>query len=93
MKKSRADRRRRVDLDPGDRAAREGDRPRRERHAGLVERVRDAMGEQRLDARPAREDLDRADPARRGVAVARRGDVAADLLDDAPQCPQAEHRF
>ena len=65
---------------------------RRQRHAGLVERVRDPVREQRLDPGPAREDLDRADAARRRVAIARRGDVAADLLHDPAQCAEAEHQ-
>ena len=59
---------------------------------GLVESVRDAVGEQRLHPGPAGEDLDRADTARRRVAVARGGDVGADLADDAPQCAEPEHQ-
>ena len=64
----------------------------RERHARLVEGVRDAVGEQRLHARPAGEDLDGADAARRGVAIAGRGDVAADLPHDPAEGSDAEHR-
>ena len=63
-----------------------------QRHAGVVERVRDPVGEQRLDSGPAREDLDRADAARRRIAIAGRGDVAADLVHDAAQCPEPEHQ-
>ena len=37
-----------------------GDQPRQQRHAGLVQRVRDAVGEQRVDARPGGEDLERS---------------------------------
>ena len=88
-----ADLRRRVDLDPGDRAAGEGDRARRHRHAGVVERVRDAVGQQRLHASPAREDLDRADPSRCRVTVARGRDVAADLANDTPESAQAKHGY
>ncbi len=40
------------------------DHPRQQRHAGVVERVRDAVGEQRVDARPGGEDLERADVPR-----------------------------
>ena len=80
-----------VDLDPGQRARRVGDRARQHRHAGLVQRVRDAVGEQRLDARPGRERSPpgrrraprgraRARPRRRGAAPARR-----------PRCAQPEH--
>ena len=78
-----ADLRRRVDLDPGDRAAQVGDHPRRQRHPGLAQRVGDAVGEQRLHTGPAGEDLEGRDALRGRVAVARGGDVGADLLDDA----------
>ena len=57
----------------------------------MVQRVGDAMGQQRMHARPAREDLDRGDAARRGVAIVCGGDVAADLAGDAPQRAEAEH--
>ncbi len=50
------------------------------------------MRQQRLDARPGREDLAAAHAARRGIAVARGGDVAPDLGGDATECSQAEHR-
>ena len=92
MKKSRADLRGRVDLHARHRPAREGDRPRRERHPGVVEGVGEPVREQRLHAGPAREDLDRADAASGGVAVASRRDVASDLADDPSQCPDAEHQ-
>ena len=49
-----------VDLDPGQRPRGVGDRARQQRHAGLVQRVRDAVREQRLDARPGREHLRRS---------------------------------
>ena len=57
----------------------------------LVEGVGDPVGEQRLHARPAGEDLDRADAARGGIAIARGGDVEPTSLHDAPQCSQPEH--
>ena len=57
----------------------------------MVQRVGDAMGQQRMHARPAREDLDRGDATRRGVAIVGGGDVAADLAGDAPQRAEAEH--
>ena len=63
---ARADLRRRVDLDPGHRARERRDQPRQQRHAGAVQRVREPMGEQRVQARPRGEDLQRADvPGRR----------------------------
>ena len=58
---------------PGERAREHRDQARQQRHAGLVQRVRDAVGEQRVDAGPGREDLGR--PRRRappGRARARR---------------------
>jgi hypothetical protein len=76
-----ADLRRRVDLDAGDRAARVGDGARGERNLGLPERVGNAMGEQRLHARPTGEDLERPDPTSGGIALAGRGDVARHLLE------------
>ena len=57
----------------------------------MVQRVGDAMGQQRVHARPAREDLDRRDAARCGVAIVCGSDVAADLTGDAPQRAEAEH--
>ena len=74
-----ADHRRRVDLDPGHRAGQVGDRARQHRHAGLHQRVRGAVGQQRLHAGPAAEDLEGGDALGGGVAVARRGDVGAHL--------------
>ena len=58
-----ADPRRRVDLDPGQRARHVGQRARDDRHVRGVERVRDAVREQRVQAGPAREDLGRRDAA------------------------------
>jgi hypothetical protein len=86
-----ADLRRGMDLDPGDRPARERDRPRRERHARVVDRMCHAVGEQRLYPRPRGEDLDRADPAGCRIAFARRSDVGADLVHDPAQGPESEH--
>ncbi len=74
----RPDLRRRVDLDPGDGAGQVGDRPRRQRHPGLAQGVGDAVGEQRLHAGPAGEDLEGGDPLRRRVAVARGVDIGSD---------------
>ena len=53
-----------------------------------VQRVRDAVGEQGVDAGPQREDLERRDAARGGVALVGGGDVAADLADDAREGPR-----
>ena len=86
-----ADPGRRMDLDPGHRPARVGERHRHQRHPGLVQGVGDAVGEDRLHAGPVHEDLGGADAARRGVAIARRGDVRPDLLDHALQGAEAEH--
>ncbi len=72
----------RMDLDPGERPRDERDRARQQRHFGCVQGVGHAVGEQRLDARPGRDDLERLHAARRGIAVARDGDVPAQLLCD-----------
>ena len=66
------------------------DQPRQQRHAGVVEGVRGAVGEERMDARPGREDLERADVARGRVAAARGGDVAPHLGDDADANPACQ---
>ena len=87
-----ADLGRRVDLDPGEDAARVRDRVRHQRHARLVQRVRDAVREQRLHAAVGEQDLEPADAARGGVAVLRRGQVLAQLARHARECPQAEHQ-
>ena len=49
-----------------------------------VQRVREPMGEQRVHARPGREDLERADVARGRIAALGRRDVAPDLRRDPP---------
>ena len=74
-----ADRRRGMDLDSGDRARDRRDQPRQHRHAGAVQGVREPMGEQRVDARPGREDLERADVAGGRIAALRGADVTPDL--------------
>ena len=56
-----------------------GEHPRGERHAGLVQRVGEAVGEDRLHPAPAGEDLEVETAVRRRIAVARRGDVGAHL--------------
>ena len=66
----------RVDLDPGHRARGGGDRARRDRHARLAQRVRHAVGEQRVHARPGGEDLEPRHAAGGGVALVGGGDVA-----------------
>ncbi len=60
-----------VDLDPGEGAAGVGENARRERHLGVPERVRDAVGQQGLHAGPAGEDLQGADALGGGVALTR----------------------
>ena len=47
-----------------------------------LQRVRDAVGEQRVDAGPGGEDLRRRDAARGGIALARGEHVAAHLFGD-----------
>src|SRR5919197_5575727 len=49
------------------------------------------MGEQRVHAGPACEDLDGRDAARRGVAVVGGGDVTADLAGPSTQGAKPEH--
>ena len=84
MKNSRADRRRRVDLDPGHRPGQVGDHPRHERHAGLAQGMGEAVGEQRLHAGPAEQDLEGGDALSGRVAIARGSDVGAHLPDHQP---------
>ena len=81
-----------MDLHPGYRPAGVRDRHRHPRHPGVVERVREAVREDRLDAGPVHEDLGRANAARGGVAVPRRRNVRADLAGDASQGAEPEHR-
>ena len=50
----------------------------------MVQRMRHTMGQKRVHTRPAREDLDRRDATRRGVAIVCCSDVAADLTGDPP---------
>jgi predicted alpha/beta hydrolase family esterase len=57
----------------------------------MVQCVGDAMSQERMHARPAREDLHRGDAPRCGVTIVGGGDVAADLAGDAPQRAEAEH--
>jgi hypothetical protein len=81
----------RMDLDAGHRPGRVGEGHGRQRHAGLVQGVGHAMDEDRLHPGPVHENLGRADAPRRGVAIARRGDVGPDLLDHALEGAEAEH--
>ena len=80
-----------MDLDVRERAREEREQPRRDRHAVLAQRVRHAVREQRLHARPGGEDLERRHAARGGIALVRGRDVAPQLAGDAPQgaarCP------
>ena len=64
-----------MDLDPGDRRDTAATRA-EERHAGAVQRVRDAVGEHRMDARPGGQDLERPDVSSRWIAGSRGADVA-----------------
>ena len=65
---------------------------RHDRHAGLVERVRDAVGQQRLHAAVGEEDLDPADAARGGIAFLRGRQVLPQFAGDPRECAQAEHQ-
>jgi hypothetical protein len=58
------------------------DQPRQQRDACRVERVRDAVREQRVDPRPRRDDLEPPDIARCRIARACRLHVAAQLPRD-----------
>jgi hypothetical protein len=49
------------------------------------------MGEQRLNARPSSNDLERLHTTSRGIAVASHGHIPAKLLDDSRDSPIAEH--
>ena len=95
MKKPVADPRGRMDLDPGHRARDGSDQRAAQRHAGPVQGVREPVREQRVHARPGREDLDETDAARRRIAAAGRGDVAPDSRPalrvgrPSPSMPQA----
>ena len=82
-----ADPRRRMDLDAGDDLGQVGEEARHERHARLVQRVRDAVRQQRLDAAVGQQDLaagrrrgprDRAPARRRGPRGPRRRRGASD---------------
>ena len=68
-----------------------GDQPRQQRDVRLVQRVRDAVREHRVDARPDREDLAGADVARGGVALLRGAHVAADLAPRRGRTCRAGH--
>ena len=56
-----------------------------------MERVRDPVGQERMDAGPGREDLERTHVARGGIAASRGRDVAPHLAHDAVEPPEAEH--
>ena len=63
-----------------------------QRHARLVQGVRDPVRQERLDA-PVGEEHLRAPHAPRGrVALQRRGEVLADLPGDARECVEPEHQ-
>src|SRR5215831_9050988 len=87
----RADPRRRVDLDSAHRASRVGHRHGHHRETRLVERVGGSVDEDRLHPAPAREDLERADAARRGIALPRGGEIATHLAGYPPQQSEPKH--
>jgi hypothetical protein len=86
-----ADPRRRVDLNPGQRARHVGQRARRERHPRARQRVRDAVGQQRVQARPAGDDLGRRDVPRRRVALTHGRDVPPQLAGHSSDRAQTQH--
>ena len=86
-----ADLGRRMDLHTRDHAAGVGQRARRQRQAGVVQRVRHPVGQQRLHAAIGDQDLSAADGARRGVAVLRGGQVGAHLARHPGQSSQSQH--
>ena len=80
-----------VDLDTGERASEHRDHARQDRHLGALQRVCDAVGEQRMDARPGREDLELPGAASRRIAVPCSQQVAANLLDDPSKGAETRH--
>ena len=80
-----------MDLDPGHDLHHVGEHARHQRHPGLVQRVRDAVREQRLHAAVGEQDLDPADAARGRVALLRGGQVLAHLAGDASECAESDH--
>jgi hypothetical protein len=56
-----------------------------------VKGVREPVGQQRMDARPGREDLERTHVPRRGIAAPRGRDVAPHLAHHTVEPPEAEH--
>ena len=80
-----------MDLHAGDHLHHVGEHARDQRDARLVQRVRDAVGQQRLDAAVGEQDLDPADAARSRVALLRRREVVAHLLDHPRECRVADH--
>jgi hypothetical protein len=80
-----------MDLDPGRRPRHVRDQARHQGHRSGVQRVADAMAEDRVHARVGEHDLGRADRASGRIAVARGRDVLADLTRHAADCPQTPH--
>jgi len=78
-----ADPRRGMDLDSGDGSADRGNRPRERRDPGAIEGARQAVGEERVNPGPSRQDLQLADPAGGRIAAAGGRHGAADLAEDA----------
>src|SRR5204862_7780736 len=82
---------RRVDLDPRQHPRSHRQRARDGGDADLVQLVRDAVHEQRLDTGPRRQDLGARGAARRRVARVRGGDVAANLPEHPRERRQTDH--
>jgi hypothetical protein len=80
-----------MDLDSGERSAEHRDEARQQRHARGVERVRDAVGEQRVDAGPRGEDLGGPNAAGGRIAIAGGDDVSAELFRDPRGGGEPEH--
>src|SRR5438093_4934315 len=84
---------RRKYLDPGRDAREIGKQARDQGHAGLLERVCDTVRQNRMDARVAREDLERPYSASSRIALANRGDVLADLTGYPSEHARSTHKL
>src|SRR4029077_14349964 len=86
-----ADTRGGMDLDARQYACEHRDLAWQQRHARLLQRMRSAMSQQRMNAGPGGEDLDSPHTTRRGIAVASGKDVATQLSRDLGKHAEARH--
>ena len=61
------------------------------RTPGAVQRMRDAIGQERVDPGPGGENLALPHPPRGGIAIARGGNVATQLASHLRKCAKARH--